>query len=170
MCNIMCICVLEMATRVGMGICKKVSVLICYCMLIQVRTCYTSIKDYKCIIHNVKATVLATSFIVHSQYFIATRLTSSKWAQHEACRAACGVGMGASVSASMSNTYIYIYIYIYICFVYFEYGVRAPVFRKSTGANGRKRFSAKTHRKLVLFFRNLRKSRETSGSLRENVI
>ena len=42
-----------------------------------------------------------------------------------------------------------------------EYGVRAPVFY------GRKRFSTKTYRNIVLF---LQKSPETPGSLRENVI
>ena len=46
-----------------------------------------------------------------------------------------------------------------------EYGVRAPApCGKSTGANGRKRFSTNMYRKLVLF---LRRSPKISGNFRE---
>ena len=43
-------------------------------------------------------------------------------------------------------------------------GTGSGFLRKSTGANGRKRFSTKTHRKLVLF---LQESPKVSGNLRE---
>ena len=85
-------------------------------------------------------------------------------------------------------TQLYIYIYIYILYIYIYTNVLINVHKgskvdseshrlpdglgtnvngslpKSTGANGRKQFSANTYMKLVLF---LQRSPNISGNLRE---
>ena len=105
------------------------------------------------------------------------------------------ISLSLSLYISLS---IYIYIYIYICkqiaaeapeiirgegYIGFATesaqphvsestrvrGTGSGFLRKSTGTNGRKRFSKPTG-SLFCSYRNLRKSPETSGSLRENVI